>query len=236
MDKTQFSKVVCHNYGYDEKLGEEYLDKFVDFTIKLKSTLNEPDFYEEVIKYLFVSVLGYKYEVLESNNFYHECRAYNQATGYSKREIINLIHRFSLLKIGDDKKDSLILATLFFKNSKDLFKDIFLAIHNYTDFMIRKSNSTFEDAWHKTDREQRTNIMLNVWSDSFEISSSIVNFLNLVKQNIGDRDSFISSPIFTQKVDQRILSLLRSYSINSLYQSNQFDLKWFQYVESGIGH
>lgn len=26
MDKTQFSKVICHNYGYDEKLGEEYLD------------------------------------------------------------------------------------------------------------------------------------------------------------------------------------------------------------------
>ena len=35
MDKTQFSKVICHNYGYDEKLGEEYLDKFVDFMIPL---------------------------------------------------------------------------------------------------------------------------------------------------------------------------------------------------------
>lgn len=125
MDKTQFSKVICHNYGYDEKLGEEYLDKFVDFTIRLKSTLNEPDFYAEVIKHLFVNVLGYKYELLESNNFYHECRAYNQATAYSKREIINLIHRFSLLITGDDKKDSLVLAALFFKNSQDLFKDIF---------------------------------------------------------------------------------------------------------------
>lgn len=45
MDKTQFSKVVCHNYGYDEKLGEEYLDKFIDFSIHLKievkSTLME---------------------------------------------------------------------------------------------------------------------------------------------------------------------------------------------------
>ena len=236
MDKTQFSKVICHNYGYDEKLGEEYLDKFVDFTIRLKSTLNEPDFYAEVIKHLFVNVLGYKYELLESNNFYHECRAYNQATAYSKREIINLIHRFSLLITGDDKKDSLVLAALFFKNSQDLFKDIFLAIHNYTDFKIRKNNSTFEEVWYETDKEQRSNIMLNVWSNSFGITSSIVNFINLVKQNIGDRDSFISTPIFTQKIDQKILSLLQSYSINSLYQSNQFDLKWFQYIESGIKH
>ena len=29
MDKAQFSKAVCHNYGYDETLGEEYLDKFL---------------------------------------------------------------------------------------------------------------------------------------------------------------------------------------------------------------
>lgn len=33
----QFSKVICHNYGYDEKLGEEYLDKFVDFTVGLNT-------------------------------------------------------------------------------------------------------------------------------------------------------------------------------------------------------
>ena len=236
MDKTQFSKVVCHNYGYDADLGEAYLDKFVDFTIKLKSTLNEPDFYEEAIKYLFVNVLGYKYELLESNNFYHECRAYNQATRYSKREIVNLINRFSLLKTGDDEKDSLILAALFFKSSKDLFKDVFSAINNYTDLIIRKNNSAFVDVWYETDAKQRSNIMLSVWNNSFGISTSIVNFINLVKQYIGDHDSFISSPIFVQKIDQKILSLLQNYSINSLHHSNQFDLKWFQYVESGVSH
>lgn len=35
MDKTQFSKVVCHNYGYDAEISEEYLDKFIDFTVGL---------------------------------------------------------------------------------------------------------------------------------------------------------------------------------------------------------
>jgi Cdc6-like AAA superfamily ATPase len=40
MDKKQFFKVVCHNYGYDEKLGEEYLDKFVDFSINLPKVKN----------------------------------------------------------------------------------------------------------------------------------------------------------------------------------------------------
>ena len=39
MDKAQFLKVICHNYGYDEKLGEEYLDKFVDFEIPLRDRI-----------------------------------------------------------------------------------------------------------------------------------------------------------------------------------------------------
>ena len=39
MDKTQLSKVVCHNYGYDETVGEEYLDKFIDFWVSLPAIM-----------------------------------------------------------------------------------------------------------------------------------------------------------------------------------------------------
>ena len=39
MDKTQLSKVVCHNYGYDEIVGEEYLDKFIDFWVSLPAIM-----------------------------------------------------------------------------------------------------------------------------------------------------------------------------------------------------
>lgn len=39
MDKTQLSKVVCHNYGYDETVGEEYLDKFIDFWVSLPTIM-----------------------------------------------------------------------------------------------------------------------------------------------------------------------------------------------------
>lgn len=37
MDKTQLTKVICHNYGYDNEVSEEYLDKFIDFTIGIQS-------------------------------------------------------------------------------------------------------------------------------------------------------------------------------------------------------
>lgn len=35
MNKTQFSKVICYNYGDDQSLGDEYLDKFIDFSLKI---------------------------------------------------------------------------------------------------------------------------------------------------------------------------------------------------------
>ena len=59
MHKEQFSKVVCHNYGYDEKLGEEYLDKFVDFEVPLlnyKSILSKNITSFEIIRQLMLAV------------------------------------------------------------------------------------------------------------------------------------------------------------------------------------
>ncbi|MFW1857778.1 KAP family P-loop NTPase fold protein [Acinetobacter defluvii] len=235
MDKAQFSKVVCHNYGYDENLGEEYLDKFVDFSIKLKSTLNEPDHFEKVTKDLFIKVLGYNCEELEKNNLYHECRAYIQATSFSKRELKNRIHQFSLLKLNDNKKDSIILGTLFFKDSEDLFKSIYHAIHNYTDLMIRVQNSVFVETWYETDRYSKSNLMLNVWNELFNTQYSIVYFINDIKQKVNMKDSFISSPSLMHR-EQELLNLLKPYCLNVLHQSNQFDLKCKQYIESGISY
>lgn len=235
MDKTQFSKVICHNYGYDEKLGEEYLDKFVDFAIKLKSTSNESDNFEKVAKDLFINVLGCSYDELERNNLYHECRAYIQATNLSKRELKNKIHQFSLIKLDDHKKDSIILGTLFFKDSEDLFKTIYHAIHNYTDLMIRVRNSDFAETWYETDRYNKSNLMLNVWDELFNTQYSIVYFINDIKKKVDMKDSFISSPALMPN-EKGLLNLLKPYCLNTLHQSNQFDLKCKQYIESGIAY
>lgn len=235
MDKTQFSKVVCHNYGYDETFREEYLDKFVDFTIKLKNTLNEPDYFERATKDLFIKILGHKEEEVEKNNLYHECRAYIQETRFSKRELKNKINQFSLIKLNEHKKDSIILATLFFKDSDDLFKSIYHAIHNYTDLMIRIGHSTFTETWYETDRYSRSNLMLNIWNELFSTQYSIVHFIDHIKKKIDIKDSFISSPALMHR-EKELLNLLKQYSLNTLNQSNQFDLKCRQYIESGFAY
>jgi hypothetical protein len=40
MDKKQFSKVICHSYGYDEMLSGQYLDKFIDFEVPLRNVVH----------------------------------------------------------------------------------------------------------------------------------------------------------------------------------------------------
>jgi len=216
-------------------LGEGYLDKFIDFTIKLKNTLNEPDFFEKATKDLFIKILGHREEDLEKNNLYHECRAYIQETSFSKRELKNKINQFSLIKLNDHKKDSIILATLFFKDSDDLFKSIYHAIHNYTDLMIRIRHSAFTEIWYETDRYNKSKLMLNIWNELFSTQYSIVHFIDLIKKKIDIKDSFISSPALMSS-ERELLNLLKHYSLNTLHQSNQFDLKCRQYIESGFAY
>lgn len=50
MDKSQFSKVICHHYGYDEAIGEEYLAKFIDLEVRLpRLKLHEKGMLEQFI-------------------------------------------------------------------------------------------------------------------------------------------------------------------------------------------
>ena len=109
MDKTQFSKVVCHNYGYDEKLGEEYLDKFVDFWIPLPEV--NKNIYNEfisvsVLKKIFGDVGEFSDDVIFV--FYESLNRY-----LSPRKIKKIINIYALLKTGIVKRDMfLILAIL----------------------------------------------------------------------------------------------------------------------------
>lgn len=235
MDKTQFSKIVCHNYGYDEKLGETYLDKFLDFSIKLKSTLNEPNFHKNAVRSLFSNILGYDQETVDTNNFYHECCAYVQATNFSKRTIKTLVHKFSLLKTNNSEMDSLILATLFFYDQSDLYQSVFNAISNYTralTFTLEElKNQDFSQVWYPNNNFNLSRAIESIWTQNLNISASILIFINKIQSEIKNDNSFIN---VLYGEETRIFKILKDYSINNIYQSNQFDMGWKKYIESGI--
>ena len=96
IDKTQFSKVICHNYGYDEKLGEEYLDKFVDFMIPLPRIsvplFNNKFDHVEILKELLFKVgeesddICLVFYLAQFNNY------------FSARQLQKVINQYALLR------------------------------------------------------------------------------------------------------------------------------------------
>ncbi|MGA8883657.1 MAG: P-loop NTPase fold protein [Acinetobacter sp.] len=114
MDKAQFSKVVCHNYGYDEKLGEEYLDKFVDFIIKLKMITFQCVKKQDQIKKYFYQ-LGFTDEK-EVHAYVRDIEMYANFKQFSIRTIRKNINQFALLYQNKTAKDPLILFFIFFKD------------------------------------------------------------------------------------------------------------------------
>lgn len=114
MDKTQFSKVVCHNYGYDEKLGEEYLDKFIDFTIKLKKETLQYIEQQDRIKGYFYE-LGFEDEK-EVHAYVRDIEMYANFKQFSIRVIRKNINQFALLYQKQTIKNPLILFFIFFKD------------------------------------------------------------------------------------------------------------------------
>lgn len=141
MDKTQFSKVVCHNYGYDEKLGEEYLDKFVDFTVPL---LPYNKFLDDItiipiIKNLLSNVGEFSDDIVFI--FY---KYFNK--NESPRNIKRIINLYALYKIGIVKKDIFLIISIL-NGTKDLFQQFENLLSDTTKF-LENMDLTRQDLVH----------------------------------------------------------------------------------------
>ena len=113
MDKTQFSKVVCHNYGYDEALGEEYLDKFVDFNISLSRGSNFSN-YEEVRDVIedYLKKIGFLNEK-HSQGIVGLIAALYLYKNKNFRQLRKILNQISLYKLETDIKNEFLSYILF---------------------------------------------------------------------------------------------------------------------------
>ena len=116
MDKTQFSTVICHNYGYDEQSGEEYLDKFVDFIIPLPQ-ISVPSFsnrYDHVktLKKLLSKVgeesddICLVFYLAQFNNY------------FPARQLKKTIHKYALLKKASAETNIFLVIALLLNPEK----------------------------------------------------------------------------------------------------------------------
>ncbi len=139
MDKAQFSKVLCHNYGYDEKLGEEYLDKFIDYSIELKNLEKDDSLLENAI-----SDLLYNAGLIDdnvNNEINYLILIFQKKEKLSTRKLKKLINTYSLLSVFDAKKNIIILLALMFKEKEDFLDGMIELVSKY---IIDKFPQTYE--------------------------------------------------------------------------------------------
>lgn len=146
MDKMQFSKVVCHNYGYDEALGEEYLTKFVDFTVELKHAKDNENF-ELIIKDQLFKI-GELNSVDKLSEFYYWTLYLQRHVKMNSRELIKRINQYALLRTDSDHKNLVLITFLFgslaandFRSFfKEVFQKLIKDLKGDTNHFARKHN------------------------------------------------------------------------------------------------
>ena len=231
MDKTQFSKVICHNYGYDESLGEEYLTKFVDFTIELKHAKDSENF-ELIIKDQLFKI-GELNTLEELSEIYYWALYLQLHVKMNSRELIKRINQYALLRTESNEKN-LILITFIFgsitaNNFKPFIKEIFQELikdlrGDVYHFGRKHGISTWGGNYDEITSSEWYKIIMQ---RELQISNSL---LNIVITAYHDSDK---SQDKTTK-EHYLRQGLENFSISDFTHSNNFALDWENYIKRGI--
>lgn len=231
MDKTQFSKVVCHNYGYDETLGEEYLDKFVDFTIYLKEAKDAENF-EFIIKTQLYKT-GELTSLEDKSELYFWLLYLQLDKKLNSRELIKKINQYALLKTDNKDKNFILLSMLFRfpvannfkafleKIAKNLIEGVIGNKYQFAQkHRLSTSNGSLDDIsnaeWYKL-----------VMEKEFGIQDSIIDKI-LVAYMQANRASDLSSQ------EHYLKQVLEKLAITSYTHSDNFISDWENYIKRGI--
>ena len=231
MDKTQFSKVICHNYGYDESLGKEYLTKFIDFTIELKHAKDSENFELIIREQLFK--IGELKSVDELTELYY-CLLYLQLHfKLNSRELIKRINLYALLRTESDSKNLILIIFLIgsikASNLKTFIKKISDILINdlrgdiYV-FARKHGISTWHGGYDEITNSEWYKLILTR-------ELNVVNpLLNIVISAYHNADE--SGDISTK--EHYLREGLESFSIIKFTHSSEFATDWENYIKRGI--
>ncbi|ANF82254.1 hypothetical protein A3K93_08630 [Acinetobacter sp. NCu2D-2] len=221
MDKVQFSKVVCHNYGYDEALGEEYLDKFIDFEIAL-NPLQYP--YNDGVKsssFLLESIgidcLSSEYYGLD-NLFAFLINSENITTRRAKK----IANQFSFLSFDSNEKNQILLIYLVLLKQIKVMKktsDVFRYIVDYFIQKFRESNRVINGVEENVIAHTDSDIVL------YYASFQKISVINLLANRLKYYDS-------DQSGDMALgINYLPSNRIDEMCDFNK---EWLTYIRGGL--
>lgn len=231
MDKVQFSKVVCHNYGYDETLGEAYLDKFVDFTIHLKQAKDSENFELIIRDQLFK--IGELKSTDEFSELYYWALYLQFHVKMNSRELIKKINQYALLRADTDHKN-LVLITFLFGS---------ISANNFKSFVEEVSQKLIKDSRGDVYQFARKH-GISTWNGNYdEITNS--EWYRIIMQ----KEFLISNPLLNTMIaafhdsacsqdkstkEQYLRGGLVKFAISEYTNSCNFSSDWENYIKRGI--
>lgn len=216
VDKTQFSKVICHNYGYDDKLGEEYLDKFVDFIIPLPRIsvplFNNKFDHVETLKELLFKVgeesddICLVFYLAQFNNY------------FSARQLQKVINQYALLRKLSIETNIFLVLTLLLDPQK-LTEKIIKTLNVLEGISKQQDMSSYVTDIKRLDLEQLQSLV----KDQLKLDAKVYFDLMRKIKEIEMKN------LHHQKHDQEFVRLYSEFSLQKIIKnqyeiSNQFEL------------
>jgi len=230
MDKAQFSKVVCHNYGYDDNSSEEYLEKFIDFSIKLN-----PPKLEGRLEFIQgkLSELGIQVELqafLKIDRLFvfmaEHCKT-------SIRELIRLMHSFNLLALDDSRKNYILVVYLFLRKKLQIQAstvDVYKFLTQWFKFII---DSDVELTQQLLYGQQEMNDDGRVFS-AHQLYGEVLNSfkdISIARFFMESFDEVVKEPSHEYTLNERSKLPFNTYAdVDNL----DFKEEWEFYISSGL--
>lgn len=231
MDKQQFAKVICHNYGYDENLSEEYLSKFIDFSIYLKEAKEVKNF--EYILQSHLLRIDELSSFEDKSEFFYWALFLQLEKKYNARELIKKINQYALLRT-DDKGKNIILFTLLMKDINTL---------QFRSFIEKTASNLINSV--RVDKYQfARKYSISTWSGSLDDISDSNWYKIIMEKEYAVKDSVIDQILYayiqadgTSDVSTKeyyLKGIFEKLAIFPFTHSSNFVVDWENYIKTSV--
>jgi len=231
MDKAQFSKVVCHNYGYDDNSSEEYLEKFIDFSIKLN-----PSKLEGRLQFIQgrLSELGIQMELQRFLNIDRLFAFMAEHCATTTRELIRLMHSFNLLALEEQRKNHILVVYLFLRKKLQTQASTVEVYRFLTQWFKSIVDSDVELTQQLLYRQQEVNSRSGRMLSTYQLYGEVLNssrWVSIARFFMTNSDNFDEEPS-----DEYILNEISKLPFNTYADVDNLDFKkeWEFYISSGL--
>ena len=229
VNKPQLLQSVKSFYGYDSEMNGDYLEKFVDFTIHLKTDSEDYD-YESIIKSQLFRI-GELSSLDDRNELLHWTIGLQLDKQLNSRELIKKLNQYALLRT-ENKNKNLVLLSLIMGVEPYANYNIYIGsvVKKLVNYLCK----------NKIELLRRHNLSLNYGKTIDDIRDAewyriiLESDLNIdstfIKEILNAYDSFHEN----ENMEYQLNNVLKEVSIYNLNHRNDFIKDWKAYILMGI--